>query len=361
MSEQPKSFKCPSCGSPIVFVPGSENLTCSNCGNEYEVAALERAESEDYTQGEFSWGDYKKNFEAEKERFNNTAVYICKSCGAEIECEKTTAATNCPYCDNVVVLSDRLSSGLKPNAIIPFELDEKQAIEAVLLHFKDKKLLPRDFMSSHKLSKIKGIYVPFWLFDSGIDGKMKFEGTHVRHYSDRNYDYTETRHYLVYVDGEMRFEKIPVDGSVKMDDDLMDALEPFDYSRLKKFSDAYLSGFMADRFDTDPDESLPRASSRMQNSAEDVLRDSADEGFDTLTKLGSSIQLKDSSVKYALLPVYLLNMSYKGKNYRIAVNGQTGKVVGELPISKGKSWFYFLRLALLIAAPVAAIAYLFLK
>lgn len=361
MSENMKSFKCPSCGSPIVYIPGSESLTCASCGNTYDVAALTRAASEEYNQQAFDWGNYKQNFEEQKQRFENTAVYICGSCGAQIECEKTTAATHCPYCDNVVVLSDRLDGGLKPNSVIPFALNEQDAKNAVLNHFKGKKLLPNDFHSSNKLSKITGIYVPFWLFDSNVDGKMKFEGTRVRHYSDSDYEYTETRHYHVYVDGEMRFEKIPVDGSERMDDDLMDALEPFDYGKLIDFNEGYLSGFLADRFDDDPDESLPRASSRMEKSAETVFTDSADDHFTSIKKLGSAINLKDPSVNYALLPVYLLNTTYKGKNYRFAVNGQTGKVVGELPISRAKKLLYFWSLAIPVAIPVIALAFWFFR
>lgn len=361
MSEQPKSFKCPSCGSPIVFVSGSENLTCNNCGNAYPVEALIKAADFEAEESAFDWGDYKRNFEENKQRFENTAVYICGSCGAQIECDKTTAATKCPYCDNVVVLSDRIDGGLKPNYVVPFAIDTEAAKKAVLNHFSGKKLLPNDFKSLHKLSKITGIYVPFWLFDGGIDGKMKFRGTRIRHYSDRKYDYTETSYYNIYVAGEMRFEKIPVDGSERMDDDLMDALEPFDYSKLVEFNDGYLSGFLADRFDTDPDLSLPRAENRMNVSAEGVFRDTADEGFDTLSEEASALKLFDPSVKYALLPVYLLNMTYKGNNYRFAVNGQTGKVVGELPVSRAKQWLYTLGIASAIAAPVAFIATWFLR
>ena len=138
----------------------------------------------------------------------------------------------------------------------------------------------------------------------------------------------------------MNFSKIPVDGSEKMDNDLMDALEPFDYSGLKEFNPAFLSGFLADRFDEDPDKSLPRASERMKNSAEEIFLDCVSE-FDSKSIKNSNFHLVDPSVKYVLLPVYLLNLSYKDKNYRFAVNGQTGKVVGELPISKIKSFLHF--------------------
>lgn len=333
------SYKCPACGSPLTYNT-SGKLFCAACSNEFDVETVKKvSEAESAEQG-FDWGDYKKTFEAGAEKLENTAVYVCKSCGAAIETDGTAAATHCPYCDNEVIISRQLTGSLKPNAIIPFAIDKNTAINAIKNHFKGKKLLPNDFAEAHKLGKITGVYVPFWLFDSGIDGNMNLNGQKIRHYSDSNYNYTETKHYMIALDGAMNFKRIPVDGSEKMDDDLMDALEPFDYSGIKEFNPAYLSGFLADRFDDDPDKSLPRASERMKNSAATVFCGCASE-FSNVSVRSSNMKLVDPSVKYVLLPVYLLNLKYKDKNYRFAVNGQTGKVVGELPISKAKSFLHF--------------------
>ncbi|MBO4468419.1 MAG: hypothetical protein J5766_03870 [Clostridia bacterium] len=351
------SYKCPACGSPLTYDPNGK-LVCAACSNEFDLEAVKKfAEAENVEGKGFDWGDYKKAFEEGSEKLQNTAVYVCKFCGAAIETDGTAAATHCPYCDNELILSDQLSGSIKPNAIVPFAISKDAAMEAVKNHFKGKRLLPNDFAESHKLSKITGVYVPFWLFDSGIDGFANINATNTRFYSDSQYNYTETQHYLVTVDGEMAFSKIPVDGSEKMDNDLMDALEPFNYSGLVDFDPAYLSGFLADRFDEDPDESLPRASDRMKNSAEQVFLGCASE-FNTARIKNSAISLVDPSVKYVLLPVYLLNLSYKEKNYRFAVNGQTGKVVGELPISKVKSAIQFGSFFAAAAAVGFAIAYL---
>ncbi|MBO4692783.1 MAG: hypothetical protein J5659_00100 [Clostridia bacterium] len=353
------SYKCPACGSPLTFDPGGK-LKCGACGNEFDVDAVKRFSDAENSSRNFDWGDYKKEFQKGSEKLENTRVYVCKSCGAAIETDGTTAATHCPYCDNEVIISEQLSGSIKPNAVIPFSVDKNAAIDAVKNHFKGKKLLPNDFGATHKLGRITGVYVPFWLFDSGIDGNMNLNTTDVRHYSDSKYNYTETKHYLVTLDGSMRFSRIPVDGSEKMDNDLMDALEPFDYSGLTEFNPAYLSGFLADRFDEDPDESLPRASARMNTSATEVFCGCASE-FDSVSVKSSNLSLVDPSVKYVLLPVYLLNLSYKNKNYRFAVNGQTGKVVGELPISKIKSFLHFSAFFAVAGAIAGVIAHFILR
>ena len=356
MPEQLQSYKCPSCGAPLRYTTTGK-MTCQSCGNAYEVVAIEKMLPDD-GKG-FDWGDYKKQFR--QERLENSAVYICRSCGAAIETDGTTAATRCPYCDNEVLASDRLSGGLRPNGVIPFALDKDAAVRKVKAHFRRNPLLPRNFRDTHRLGKIQGVYVPFWLFDAQAHGEVDFDGTQVRCYSDRDYDYTETKHYLVQATGDMRFSRIPVDGSKKMDDDLMDAIEPFDYSGLKPFDPAYLSGFLADRFDEDPDASLPRASERMEAGVAGALRAQADAGYATLTPKRSRIRLTDPSVQYVLLPVYVLNLEYKGQKYRFAVNGQTGTVAGELPVSKAVTRLYFGGIASAAAAVGTFLAYLVLR
>ena len=359
MPEQMESYKCPSCGAPLRYTTTGK-MTCTSCGNAYEIDAIESMLPESDGNG-FDWGDYKKEFKQTQEKLEDRNVYICRSCGAAIETDDTTAATRCPYCDNEVLATDRMSGSLRPNGLIPFAIDKDEAVRAVKAHFHRKPLLPRSFLAAHRLGRIQGIYVPFWLFDADVQGGVDFDGTQVRHYSDNNYNYTETKHYLVQVSGGMRFSRIPVDGSEKMDDDLMDALEPFDYSGVKPFDAAYLSGFLADRFDEDPDKSLPRASDRMQAGAAAVMRGYADGNYVTLTPKRSHFDLRNTSVQYVLLPVYLLNLEFKNKKYRFAVNGQTGKVVGELPVSKAISRLWFGGVAAGVTALGTFLTYLLLR
>ena len=359
MPEQMESYKCPTCGAPLRYTTTGK-MTCTSCGNAYEIEAIKSMLPESDGDG-FDWGDYKKQLKSTETKLEDRNVYVCRSCGAAIETDDTTAATRCPYCDNEVLATDRLSGGLRPNGVIPFSIEKDEAVRAVKAHFHRKPLLPRSFLASHKLGRIQGIYVPFWLFDADVQGSVDFDGTKVRQYSDSNYDYTETKHYLVQVSGGMRFSCIPVDGSEKMDDGLMDAIEPFDYSGIKPFDAAYLSGFLADRFDEDPDKSLPRASQRMQSSAAGVLRTHADGDYVSLTVKRSRFDLSNASVQYVLLPVYVLNLEFKNQKYRFAVNGQTGKVVGELPISKAVSRLYFGGIAAAVTALGTFLTYLLLR
>ena len=270
--------------------------------------------------------------------------YICKSCGAEIITDGTTAATHCPYCDNEVIITEKLTGALKPNGVIPFKLDKSGIKQKIQEFCKGKKLLPNDFLSQQLIDKVQGVYVPVWLFDGKLDGTISFDGTTSSSYTTGNYRYTEVSHYLIECDGGMAFSRVPVDGSAKMDDDLMNSIEPYDYSQIVPFDGQYLSGFLADRYDKGPDESIPTASARMMNSAVNAFRGAVPNYSITLRNNG--LNLYDPSVKYVLLPVYIFNYKYNGNLYRFAMNGQTGKLVGELPIDKGKKarafWVPFL-------------------
>ena len=341
-SERIEEYKCPACGSPLVFNTDSGKLKCGSCDNEYDVGTIKQYQK-NKTEAEFKWD--KKYANALNETLPDMVSYICKSCGAEIITDGTTAATHCPYCDNKVIITEKLTGALKPNGVIPFKVDKKGIKEKIEEFCRGKKLLPKNFFTQQLIDEVQGVYVPVWLFDGTLDGKVSLDGTRTSSYTSGNYRYTETSHYLLECDGKMDFSRVPVDGSAKMPDDLMNSIEPYDYSQIVPFDGQYLSGFLADRYDQGPDESIPTASQRMMNSAVRAFSNAAAAGYSTSLR-NNALNLLNPSVKYVLLPVYIFNCMYNGTKYRFAMNGQTGKLVGELPIDKGKKarafWIPFL-------------------
>ena len=347
------SFKCPSCGAPLTYDSDAGNFTCSYCDSHFDFETVKNADVNAETP--FNWGDYKEN--VPEESLEGTVSYVCQSCGAEIVTDATTAATRCPYCDNVVVMEPNVSGFIKPNGILPFQIDQKGLADRIKAFCKGKWLLPKNFITTNKIKEIQGVYVPFWLFDCTCDGNATYEATKVRHWSDSSYNYTETKYYYATVDGAMDFVRIPADGSVKMSDDLMDSLEPYDYSQIVDFAPGYMSGYLADRFDVQAEDCLPRVDARVKASVDHVFRRNLSE-YNSVTQLGSNLHLVSPSVKYVLLPVYLIASKYQGETYQFAVNGQTGKVIGSLPISWGRFWGIFLGLGAALSAIAYAIAWL---
>lgn len=268
----------------------------------------------------------------ETDRMN---VYVCKSCGGEIVGEQTTGAAECPFCGNPVVVAGAFTGSLKPDVVIPFMVDKKAAREALAGHLKGKLLLPKVFKDQNHIEEIKGLYVPFWLFDAGVNARIGFKATRVRSWSDSKYNYTETSYFDVYRGGSVAFDAVPVDASTKMDDTLMESIEPFDLSQAVPFQSAYLSGYLADKYDVTEAESVARANERIRASTEDAFRKTVT-GYASVTTEYSSIQLYNGRARYALYPVWLLNTTWQGKKFTFAMNGQTGKFVGDLPMDKGR-------------------------
>ena len=156
----------------------------------------------------------------------------------------------------------------------------------------------------------------------------------------------------------MALERIPADSSAKMPDAHMDAIEPFDFDELVPFSVAYLPGYLAERYDQEADTCQPRAMRRMKGSLEDELQATVT-GYDDVTQESINANSEVTGLSQALFPVWLLHTLYKDEDYLFAMNGQTGKLVGDLPTSYGKFWGTFAAIAAGLTAVLSAV-YLFL-
>lgn len=329
------TYKCPNCGAAITFDSKSQQFKCDSCDSIFEKDQLEgynqvlNQQVEGTPVQDYSWQ------ENESQQLEGVTAYTCKFCGAEIVADATTVATECPYCNNPIIVAPKLSGGNRPDLIIPFRLTKDDAIKALKKHYEGKFLLPKIFKDQNRIKEIKGVYIPFWLFDCQAQANVTYDATRTRSWKRGDTRYTETSFYKVWRSGSLSFEKIPVDGSSKMDDAYMDAIEPFNYSDIVDFNPAYLSGYMADRYDVDMKQSTKRATERIENSAADAFRSSVI-GYDSVVADMKNVGIANGKVQYALMPVWMLNTKYKDKMYTFAVNGQTGKLVGELPVDQGK-------------------------
>lgn len=346
MSEQVTNYKCPACMGPLQYSAGLGKMKCDFCDSVYEVSEIESMYAE---KGNTS--RLQKNLEKEEMK-----TYSCPSCGAELICDETAAASSCPYCGNTMVIQEQVSGILKPDFVIPFKLDKKAAMQKLKEHYKGRPFLPSSFTKENHMEELRGVYVPFWMFDGKAEGEAQYEATDSRIYRKGDYEVTETEHYEVYRAGRMEFEKVPVDASSKMPDDYMDSIEPYDYQELKPFSNAYLSGFLADKYDVSAEECAERADKRCMETLEKALYDSV-VGYQTCTTLHKNIVVHRGKVHYALLPVWMLSTKWNGKTFLFAMNGQTGKMVGNLPVSWKKFWLTFTA----ITVPLTILLTLFLR
>ena len=352
MATQLTNYQCPACTGPLHFDGASGKLVCDFCGSSYDTAEIEALYAEKEAAAETA-AQNKQAPPPDSVWSENEAAglrsYSCPSCGAELICDASTAATSCPYCGNPTVVPGQFSGALKPDFVLPFKLSKEDAVAALKNHYKGKPLLPKAFTNGNHIEEIQGVYVPFWMFDGQAEGTVDYEG-HITHvYESGDYEITETEHYDVRRGGSISFEKVLVDASSKMPDDHMDAIEPFDYSDLKPFSTAYLPGFLADRYDEDDKKCAARVLTRMKNSTAAALHDTLG-GYTGVQTLSEQLDPRTLEPHYALLPVWMLHTRWKEQDFLFAMNGQTGKLIGDLPVDKGRvaAWFAGISIPLMI-------------
>jgi hypothetical protein len=318
-------------------------MKCPYCDSEFEIAALEEYQKETASSvnNNDEWKTESQAQEWEEGDLNELTTGSCPSCGAELVGDKNTIAMVCPCCGNAQIVSKRLDGMLKPNYVIPFVLDKKAAKEKLKTFYQGKRLLPKFFKEDNHIDSMQGIYVPFWLFDVKAQAHIKYKATKSKTWSDSKYIYTKIDTYSVTRDGSLGFEKVPVDGSEKMDDNYMDAIEPFDYAKIKGFESAYLSGYSAEKYDVDAEKSKERAATRIKATVESEFAKSVT-GYATVVKESSNVNVEDGNVSYALFPVWILNTKYHKENYVFMMNAESGRLVGRLPSDPAKVWSYSL-------------------
>lgn len=364
------TYKCPSCNGPMHFSSSSQRLECDYCGSSFSIEEVDKLYS-----GKVEQAAEEGAKAAEKEEqtsFNidgeaqvqtggswassNMKAYNCSSCGAELICETITVSTSCPYCGNPTIIPGKFKQDGMPNYIIPFKLDKEAAVNALKNFYGNKKLLPKVFSKQNHIEEVKGVYIPFWLYDGDMDVSASFEGSNTTSSVSGEYRTTTIKYYDVQREANIPFEKVPVDASIKMDNAQMDSLEPFDFKELKTFSPSYLPGYFAEAYDDDSKNCSDRLKERVEQSAVQRLYASVT-GYSSVTMKSCNVDMHVNKINYAFLPVWLLSTKWKNNNYLFAMNGQTGKLVGDLPMDKGKYWRRFIGIVLSVGTVVAVACY----
>lgn len=324
--------KCPSCSAPIFFNPKLGEFKCEYCGSAFSLEEMQEHNNASSTEN-------NKNIINNTEENVNYVEYNCKNCGAAIIADEQTAATFCVYCGNTAILQNKLSNAFAPDKVIPFKKEKQTAIDAFKNITKGRPLAPKDFNKEENIAKIKGVYIPFWLFDLNVSGDLNCSAQKVRRWTTGNREYTNTKIFKVLRSGSMSFEKIPVDGSTRFADDIMNTIEPFNYEELENYNHAYLSGFYAEKYDIESEKAYDIASKRGLESAKDVMYNDS-RGYTSKQITSNTLTSNSLKKEYALLPVWMVNIKYKDKMYLFAMNGQTGEFIGNIPLDVKKTIIY---------------------
>lgn len=303
-------FKCKNCGGNTVYNPDKEGMYCPQC------------ESMD-----------------SHEQVNGGNLQSCPNCGAPVEAKEYLSAIQCGHCGNYLIFEERIEGIYRPHTILPFKISKETAKEKMEKEFARKAFLPASFLSAKTLQNLQGRYVPFWMYDYNVHMVFSGRGTKIRTWESGDTRYTETSVYAVERDMAASFDKVPVDASTSMEDDVMDLMEPYHYEGLVDFAAQYMSGFLGEVYNEDADSLEARAGQKVINDSKTLLHSTIGQ-YNTLQTEREDITRQRTKSDFALFPVWKYEYEYQGKNYSYFVNGQTGKVIGKTPVSVGKAFAY---------------------
>ena len=338
--------KCPNCDAVLKFNPHGQNWKCEYCRCVFNLQQLEEHERKS-----------KKVLSKNSKKEYDMDIYTCNNCGAAIIADPNVSATSCVYCKNTTILKNKLQDEFSPDYVIPFRFTKEDAIEAFKKIGRKRPFMPKEFNRKENINEMSGIYIPFWLYSYDAQGDVDFSGSKVTTWTTGDYHYTKTDRYSITRGGNTSFTNVPVDGSKRFDNSIMNSIEPFDYKDMVDFNYSFLSGFLAEKYDVDKEEAKSDAINRIDSSFERVMRNDV-KGYTSVVTIKKNINCTNGKINYVLLPVWMLNIKYKEKIYTFAMNGQTGKLIGNIPIDKKKAFIYWIVITLISFGICFGIAFL---
>lgn len=349
MAQSTVTYACPNCGAGLIFDAQKGKFACEFCLSDFEKQDLEASGN----------ADKVREREAQDREFcEQMRAYFCPSCGAEVMADGETVADFCYFCHNPVVLADKLSGAFRPDRIIPFKFGKQQAIEKFLKYAKSHRYVPRDYFCAEQVDKITGVYYPFWVTDADSSAALTAEGTRIRTWIVGNIKYTETTRLEFEREGEIHFEDIVTSALSTEDKEMLEGILPYPSESLEEFSAPYLTGFVAKKRDVERDSLSEEIRERMEGYADRLLRGTID---GEMGRTRPRLNIHQSHWEYALMPVWVLTYRDKeGQIYKYAMNGYTGKVYGELPVSKAKLAATFAAIMAAVAAVIFAVGWVLL-
>lgn len=369
-------YKCPKCGAPISFNPDKQLFSCEYCGADTTVEEIQKLyaqqeQTETVNEREVKHSEQEQQkAQAKGEEFDEDAIvsYVCPSCGAEVITAASTAATECYYCQNPVVLGSRLSGEYRPDFVIPFTLNKDKAVDAFMKFCGKKKFLPAGFANKTQVEKMQGVYFPYYYVDEQMQASMTATGKKVRHWTSGNRRYTETSTYRLFRTGDIEIRNVFEEALRDKDSDkkvqpgqpmsnrqqnaqqamsyldqykaskrheMLQCVHPFDVSKAQPFSMSYLSGFKAEKREIGRQDIEGDIARRMDEYAKSLLEDTMT-GYEGVSSESYNDRTLNQIWRYTLLPVWIVTYKYKGEILPFAINGQTGKIYGKLPVAGGK-------------------------
>lgn len=322
-------YACPNCGGNLQFDIRSQQLGCGYCNtkfNPYEIT---------------------KDKDAEEENDYEVTVFRCPQCGGEIYSTDHTAAGFCSFCGASTILSSRLEKEKRPAFIIPFQKTKEDCKTEYMKRVRKAVFAPKELRNPKHIDSFRGIYMPYWVYRVTQQGPLLLLGRT----SHQSGDYKITDYYNLTGNLDFDYDGLSYDASSSFADDISNRIVPFDAKRMQEFTPSILSGFYADMADVGKELYMEEAVNTANAQTKQYLEKELELGhynLGTYGDLSDKYHTRCEGAELAMFPVWFLSYRNKDRVAYATVNGQTGKVIADLPVKISK----YLIASLLLTVPI---------
>ena len=309
-----ENIKCQSCGGTLRFEPNKQMLVCDYCNNEFKIEDIQNKDKEN------------------EEYCHNLNECRCQSCGASMVIDANIASSTCVYCHSPITITSKLEGEIKPDKIIPFNYDIEQTKKIFLENVKKRKFIPKSYFNKEQLNNIQGIYYPFWIVDIDLSANATFSATKVSTWSNGSYRYTKTSYYNLDRSGDIHLEDVSSCAIKNVNKKMLEGIFPYPKDKHLDFNKSYLVGYKSHKRDLSKEDIHDDIYAKIKEYSIEQLQSNIS-FYNTINVKSYNHNIHKDSWSYVFVPIYLLTYTKKDKTYTYAMNGYTGKVYGEYPIS----------------------------
>lgn len=314
-------YSCSQCHEPMEFDKKNAILRCTSCNIAEKIPGY---------LSEFS--SFSTHVERDTYDDEQARQYVCHSCHAVLVTDNHTSLEKCYFCGQPMRPGERMSGDLAPTRLIPFSISYKEARRCYRKWRRNMIFAPKEYGKQKRKAKLVGIYLPFWLYDVKEQKEALLHTANIKKWKEGKDKITETSHYELYRQADLTLKHIPQPASGMFSKKLIENIMPYDYTALKRFSLQDINSHYAEQYAASHDDRLSDALQQADSLTDVFFKEDAA----SYQEISLEEKAGDTSVlssQYALFPVWTVRYDYRDSEYTFLMNGQTGKVAGNPPLS----------------------------
>jgi hypothetical protein len=326
-----KKYACPACGAEAVWSPAKHALVCPYCNT---VSPME-LKTDTTAVKENDLLEALKSMPVEDTGWAEARKTVrCQSCGAISVFDPKHVAENCSFCGSPsLIAEDDIKAPIRPSSLMPFMVPDTKVRDDIRTWYGSHWFAPAKLGEKALTDTVKGLYLPYWTFDAQVHATWQAESGVFYYETDskgNRQQYTRWNYCNGLLDHTFDDELVPASHGVHPG--LLFKIAPFPTTdKLVPYDPGYLSGWVVEQYQIDLKAAAQMGHQMMEQTMYNLC--SRQVPGDTQRNLQVATDFAGQTYKHVLLPVWLLTYNYAGKTYQVAVNGYTGKITGEYPLS----------------------------